>query len=177
MKKLIILVVVVLVAVILGGMLWGQYTTMVSLDEKIKSKDVANQSEYDNMWKSFKETAQVTSKQAADIKAAYLDLITGRYQDSNLLFKTVKEDNPKMDTSLYNKLMDNITAGRKTFNNCQKQISDIVGEYNQYLRSHPLVYILGFKEKDARSYIITSARTDNAYKTGQDEEVDLMGDK
>lgn len=172
-KGLIALIIIGIIAVILLGSLWGQFGALTTLENRVEAKHTANKSEYDNMWKSFKETANVTKKQANEIKTAYMDLISGRYQDENLLFKMVKEDNPKMDTTLYSKLMDNITAGRKTFNNVQKQLIDVAQEYNNYLDLHPWWKLFGKKNIDPNKLIVTSERTDNAFGTGKDEEIEI----
>lgn len=58
----------VLIAIITAAVVWGQRGTAIALDEQIKSQHVANKSNYDNMWKRFKEMAQVTDMQADDIK-------------------------------------------------------------------------------------------------------------
>ena len=67
----------------MGGLfswIWGQRTTAVKLENRIKGQYLANQSEYDNMWKKFVEIAQVTEMQAEHFKDVYTDLIADKFE-------------------------------------------------------------------------------------------------
>lgn len=157
---------------------WSHRNTAVELEERIKAQHISNKSNYDNMWKSFKEIAQVTDMQAEHYKDVYTGLITGRNQDTNLLFKMIKEDNPKLDSSLYTKLQREISAGRKTFDNNQSKVTDMIREYNTFIKKKFIMAsITGRKEMDANDYIITSGRTKKAFETGEDDVIDLSSNK
>lgn len=118
------------------GILWRHRNTAVALEERIDAQYVANQSNYDNMWKKFVEMTQVTEIQAEQFKDVYMDLISGRYENNQVLFKMVQEQNPQLDTNVYAQLQREISAGRSTFDNNQKKITDMVREYNTYIRKH-----------------------------------------
>src|SRR6185312_4205721 len=131
MKKTLIIVGAVLasmlvVTVITASVLWGQYKTIVSMEERVTAQHVSNQSNYDNMWKKFVEMTQVTELQAEQFKDVYVGLIEGRYQDQELLFKFVTESNPQLGTEVYTQLQREISAGRQQFDNNQKKIADII---------------------------------------------------
>ncbi|WP_238357981.1 hypothetical protein [Cohnella zeiphila] len=166
---------VVLIIVLIGAaVIWGHRNTAVALDEQIKAQYLSNQSNYDNMWKRFKEMAQVTDMQADDMKKVYGDIISGRYQDSSLLFQMVQEQNPRMDSSLYTKLQNEVSAGRTEFDRNQKEVLDQIREYNTFIRKHVIMNaIFRFKELDGSKYMITSDRTSNAFETGKDDEIKL----
>lgn len=167
---------IILIALISGGLLWSHRNTAVSLEERINAQYVSNQSNYDSMWKSLKEMTQVTDLQAQQFKDVYTGLIEGRNQDQNLLFKAIKEQNPQLDTKVYTEIQREISANRKTFDNSQKQIADIIREYNTYIQKHPIMtMITGRKTKDAKEFIVTSDKTDKAFSTGKDNEISLTG--
>lgn len=168
---------IVICAIIALTSLVGFRNTAIDLEERIKAQHTANKSNYDNMWKSFVEASQVTEKQAQEFKEIYDGLIAGRYEgDSEVLFKAVQEQNPNINTDLYVKLQNMIESGRKEFDNNQKKITDIIREYNTYIRKHFISNaILNFKELDANDYIVTSQRTTNAFESGEDEAVNLNG--
>lgn len=170
---------IILAGVISFATMWSHRNTAVSLEEKIKAQHVANKSSYDNMWKKFKETAQVTDKQAEHFKDVYQGMIEGRYEnDDKLLMKAVQEQNPTMGTEVYTKLQNTIIAGRDSFNNNQTKIADMIREYNTYIRKHVVMNALfRFKELDANNYIVTSERTKNAFEKGADDEIDLNSKK
>ena len=85
---------------------------MVDLEELVNAQYTTNQSNYDNMWKKIQESAQVSDKQAEHIKEIYAETISGRYNDSELLFKAIQEDNPDLDSSVYTELQRTIESGR-----------------------------------------------------------------
>ncbi|MDF2534013.1 MAG: hypothetical protein K0R18_170 [Bacillales bacterium] len=181
MKKVVIGCVAVFVAFILitciaAGTILSSRNTAVTLENKVKAQYASNQASYDGMWKTFVEMTQVTDLQAKQMKEVYTGLISGRYQDPNLLFKMVKEDNPKLDTTVYTKIQQAIEAGRKGFTNDQKKVLDIVREYNTYIQHHFIMAaITGRTQLDENKYITTSDRTKDAFNSGKDGAVNLNG--
>jgi hypothetical protein len=164
----------VLIAIISFAVMWGHRNTAVALDEQIKAQYTSNQSNYDNMWKKFKEIAQVSDMQADDFKKVYTDLITGRYNDPQLLFKSVQESNPNLGTEVYTKLQNEISAGRSEFDRNQSKIADQIREYNTFIRKHVVMNtIFKFPQLDSQKYIVTSGRTEGAFDSGKDDEIKL----
>lgn len=171
-----ILVVTVIIAVV---SLIGARNVAVSLEEEVKAQHTANKSNYDNMWKSFVEAAQVTDKQAEQFKEVYEGMIASRFNgDEDLLFKMVQEQNPQLSQEVYTQLQNLIVSGRKDFDNNQKKIADIIREYNTYIRKHFIMNaVFSFPVLDSEDFIVTSARTDGAFDSNQDDVIDLNGDK
>ena len=171
-----ILGVVVLIIILSISTILSVRGNMVELEEQFKAQYSSNQSNYDSMWKIFKESAQVTDKQAEDFKDVYTSIISGRYENgAGELMQMIQEDNPQMNTDLYTELQRQIEAGRKTFDNNQKKLIDVSREYNTYVRKHFIVAAILNKETiNADDYVVTSERTDDAFKNGKDEEVKLF---
>ncbi|MCP1184939.1 hypothetical protein [Paenibacillus sp. 1781tsa1] len=170
----IIIGVLILVIAISVGTIWSHRNTAVKLEERIEAQYVSNQSNYDNMWKKFKEMTQVTDLQAEQIKDVYTGLIAGRYDDQGLLFKMVQEQNPQLDTSVYSQLQREISAGRQQFDNNQKQITDIIREYNTYIKVHFIMASITQRTiYDMNKYVITSEQTQDAFKTKKADVIDL----
>jgi hypothetical protein len=158
--------------------IWSARNKAVSLEERIEAKYVANKSDYDNMWKKFVELTQVSELQANHYKEIYSGLIQGRYEDPKLLFKMVKEDNPKLDSSVYVQIQREISAGRNQFNNNQAALTDMIREYNTFVRQSIIMSMVTNRNKiDPNKYIVTSERTSNAFDTGKDDVINLTGDK
>lgn len=154
--------------------IWSHRNTMVELDERVNAQYASNKSTYDNMWKKFKEMTQVTDLQTEKMKELYTDLISGRNKDENLLFKMVKEDNPTLDQSIFTSLQNEIASSRNAFNNSQKQITDIIREYNTYVKKKFITAtICGYDTKNADDFITTSNRTDKAFEEKKDDEIKL----
>lgn len=176
MKKVIIgtLSAIMILLIISVGTIWSHRNTMVELEERLEAQYTSNKSSYDNMWKKFKEMAQVTDMQADKMKELYQGLIDGRNKDTKLLFKMIKEDNPKLDQSTFTNLQNEIASSRNAFNNNQKQIADIVREYNTYVKKKFITAnFWGYKVKDSNNYITTSDRTKDAFENKKDDEIKL----
>lgn len=163
------------VAILVGGTLLSHRNTAVGLQEKVNAQYTSNKSNYDNMWKSFVETSQVTDKQAEQFKSVYNEMISGRYKnDSQVLMKMIQEQNPQLDASVYKNLQNLIVSGRQDFDHQQSELTDVIREYNTYIRQHFIMNtIFNFKTLDASNFIVTSQRTTNAFSTGQDNAIDL----
>lgn len=169
--------VILLTAIITGANLWSHRMEIISLEQRIDAQYVTNQSNYDNMWKRFKEMTQVTELQAEQFKDVYTGLITGRYEDSELLFKMVSENNPQMGTEVYTNLQNAIESGRTSFANDQKTITDIIREYNTQIQRYVILNMfMNRQQKDAKDFIITSERTQNAFDSGKDDEIKIGGE-
>ena len=182
MKKGLTIMMSLLLVIIFGvGILfmstWSKRNHIVEMEELIKAQYTTNQSNYDNMWKKIQESAQVSDKQASHIKEIYTETISGRYNDSELLFKAIQEDNPDLDSSVYTELQRIIESGRNEFDNNQKKITDLIREYNTYVRKHVITSMIFNKNTmNSEDYIVTSERTNSAFSTGKDDKINLMGD-
>ena len=182
-KSLVILGSVGLLAFFLIGGFFGYRTDCIRAENKLDAQYSQDKNNYDNMWKKFKETAQVKNEFAEDTKALWNKAISGRYgaDGSKAMFQFIKEHNPTLDPSIYNRLMSIIEAGRNSFEADQKQLLDIKNMYKDLLGStRGLLYnwALGFPRCDLSKYdIVTSSSTEEAFKTKQADEIDVFGKK
>lgn len=166
----------VIVALISLGSLWSHRQHAVALEQKIDAQYTSNKNSYDNMWKKFKEMTQVTDMQANHYKELYTGLIQGRNQDTQLLFKMIKEDNPKLDGKVYTELQREIAASRNSFKNDQDKMTDVVREYNTYVQQKIfLAMFTGRQPKKMDDYIVTSDKTQKAFDSKKDDAIDLGG--
>jgi hypothetical protein len=169
---------VALVAVIFVSMLLGFRSDAVSLQNRVEAQHVSNKSNYDSMWKKFKEMTQVTELQAEQFKDVYTGLIQGRNQDSGLLFKMVQEQNPTLSPEVYNNLQREIASSRNVFDNNQNKVIDIIREYNTRIETGTgfiFNVFFSFKHLDANQFIITSDRTQDAFTNKKDDVINLKG--
>jgi len=164
-----------LIVLVSAGTMWSHYKTAIDLDERIKAQYTDNKSEYDNMWKTIKETAQVTDKQAEQFKDVFAEVMKERNGNKDhLLVEAVQEQNPNMSTEVYTHLQNIIASKRTEFSNKQGKLSDMIREYNSFIRKCVFMNAIArFKVLDSNDYIVTSEKTQNAFKTGQDDAIDL----
>jgi len=143
----------------------------------IVAKQKDNTSEFDSMWKKIDQVAQVTDMQKEalkDIIVSHAKARTGAEENKNLLMKWVQESVPNVDQSTFTKLMNVITSSRDGFAFRQKALLDLSREHNNLLTVFPcsmVLSILGRQPIDVT--IVTSTRTENVFKTGKDDDVNL----
>ena len=164
-------VVVILVASVIG---WSNGE--IKLRNQVLAQEQVNETVFDNTWKTISQEAQVSNQYKDSFKAVYVDIMNARYASdrSASLMKWVTESNPNFSTDLFGKLMVTIEAQRQTFTENQKKLVDLSREHNNMIQVFPgslWASILG--RQAIPITLVTSAKTEDAFKTGQDNDVQL----
>jgi hypothetical protein len=147
-----------------------------SLRETITAKTQANTTLFDNMWKTISQSAQVTDAQKdalKDIFTSYAQARTGSGGGASFI-NAVHEAIPQVDTSTFKNLQNIIVGARDSWTLNQVALVDFGREYNTLLTTFPsniLLGALGFQRIEVK--IVTSSRTEAAFKSGKDDDVDL----
>jgi hypothetical protein len=147
----------------------------IDLRERTTAQNKKCEAYFDKMWKVLKQKAGVTDQYKETFKEIYPKLIEGRYsQGDGSLMKWIQESNPSFDVSLYQSLMNSIEIERTGFFNEQSLLIDMQREHSVYLKKAPNRWFLedGLKPVDVK--IITSLKTDEAYSTGKEDDVELF---
>jgi len=130
---------------------------------------------FDKMWKILKQKAGVTDQYKEAFKDIYPKLIEGRYsQGDGSLMKWVQESNPTFDASMYKDLMKSIEIERTGFFNEQSTLIDMQREHKTYLLKAPSRWFLDDNLKPVEIKVITSSKTDEVYRTGKEDDIDLF---
>ena len=150
----------------------------VQMESGIKAQYSENKNNYDNMWKKFKESAQVTTMYSEDLKKIYDSVMEKRYKNSTqVMMNWIKEHNPNFDSSTYKNLQAMIEGGRNSFEGNQKMLLDKKRQYEIQIQSFPnnvVSRILGFPKIDLAKFdIVTSDKTEKAFDTKKDEEIKI----
>ncbi len=178
-----ILGVAVLLAVVFLGTALSYRSDCVRLENRVVAQYKQNQNNYDNMWKKFKEMAQVPEQYVEDMKKIWGDTMKGRYgeQGSQAVFQFIREHNPQLDAAVYTRLQAAIEAGRNGFAADQQQLIDIKREYATLLQGNTALFVgwmFGFPKIDLDKYdIVTSDQTEDAFKKKKADEVDIFNRK
>ncbi len=135
---------------------------------------------FDNTWKKIQQQASVTNEYKEGFREIYVEMMNARYSDEGAgqqtLMKWIQESNPTFDASLYKTLMNTIEGSRNEFTMEQKKLIDIDRELKSMKVVFPASLILGNKP-DLEIKLVTSAKTEEAYRTGQENDVDLFPKK
>ena len=172
-------VVFVLCGITCAGSVISTNNELVSLEQGLQAQYDQNRNNYDNMFKKFQEIAQVPSMYADDMKKVYDGAIQGRYgkDGSKAMFQWIQEHNPNFDASLYRQIQQVIESGRNDFEANQKTLLDKKRVYLTQIKQFPtniIAGMLGFPKIDlSKIDILTSDRTEQAFKTKKDEPIKL----
>lgn len=152
----------------------GVSNTEIRLRNKGKAQQQACEAFFDKMWKVLQQDAQVADQYKDAFKEIYPELIAGRYSKGDgSLMKWITEQNPQFDTKLYDKLMTAIEGQREGFFVEQQKLIDIDRQHKDMRMTFPKKMIIGRRD-DLGIVVITSLTTEDAYKTGQENDVDLF---
>jgi hypothetical protein len=151
----------------------------VAAEAGIKAQYKQNQNNYDNMWKKFKEMAQVPEMYVEDLRKVYDSAIGKRYGEngSQAAIQFIQEHNPNFDAGMYAKLQSAIEAGRNGFEADQKQLIDKKRQYEVLLGGTKALFVgfwFGFPRIDLDQHdIVTSEATQDVFKEKKSDEIDL----
>jgi len=161
------------------GCAFSYRTSCIQAENGIVAQYEQNQNDYDNMWKKFKEMAQVPEMYVEDLKKVYDGAIKARYGEngSQAAIQFITEHNPNFDASMYTKLQSAIEAGRNGFEADQKQLIDKKRQYEVLLGGTKALFVgfwFGFPRIDLDQYdIVTSDATQDVFKEKKSDEIDL----
>lgn len=148
----------------------------VSIRNQVIASQKSNEVIYDRVWKTIQQQAGVSEKYSIDFRNIYKDIMEARNPNGQgTLLKFITESNPNFDSSIFKSLMSSIEGNRRDFEFAQKMLIDKKREHDILLSSFPsgmYLGILGRKPIDIQ--LVTSERTEKAFKSGQDNNIDLF---
>lgn len=170
-------------AVALLGLLYLSMSVSYTNDEIAIRKQVEAQQEklhvvFDATWKIIQQKAEVADQYKDAFAKIYPELMAGRYGNSRggALMSWVTESNPNFDVSLYRDLSNAIEGQRTNFANEQSRLVDMKREHDMLCEQWPGSMFL--KDKDnIKIDVVTSAKTEDSFKTGQDNDTELFKKK
>lgn len=148
----------------------------VTIYNKLVAQQEVCSTYFDKMFKVLKQKAQVSSEYSKNFKEIYIGIMEGRYSDGSkdqTLMKWIQESNPQFDASLYKDLMVSIEFERNAFFEEQKVLIDLNMTYNNLLES-PISKHFVDRNKKYKIVIIKSESTNDAYKTGEENDINLF---
>jgi len=165
--------------IFMGLSVMSSYNNFIYLEKNIVAQYEQNKNNYDNMWKKFKESVQVSEIFVTDLEKVYKSAIEGRYGEngSQAVFQMLKEHNPNLDASIYKRIQETIESGRNDFEENQKLLIDKKRMYQTQLEIFPkniIAGFFGFPRLNLDQFgIVTSNKTESVFETKKDDEIKL----
>jgi len=155
----------------------GWNNKAIELESAFEAQLKANESTYDKVWKVISKKAKVSDKYAKDFKESFSSIMQGRYGDSQdrqqAMMNWIKEQNPTYDTSLLKGLSASIEGLHNEFDMVQKKMISIKQSHQNLRKKFPSSLIVGSRD-ELKLAMVTSTRTDKAFKDGKDDDVDVF---
>jgi hypothetical protein len=181
-KTAIVLSVLLGSVVVAGGMGFMTYIEYSNSEVKLRAQAKAQQKNlenvFDNTWKIISQQAQVAESYKDAFAKIYPDIMQGRYGNARggSLLSFVTEANPTFEVKLYDRLQVSIEAQRTNFTNEQTKLIDIKREHDVLRTTIPASWFIGSRP-ELDIVIVTSTKTDNAFKSGKDDDTDIFKPK
>lgn len=134
---------------------------------------------FDKMWKVISQKAQVTKAYDSSFIRIVKEAMDARKDGANIMMKWVTESNPTLQANtvqeLYKDLSRTIESERNSFFEREETLSSIQQQHTKFLRSFPNnLYNIFMGRKELEYKPITSGRTDEVIRTGQDNDVKVF---
>lgn len=158
--------------------LLGFYNTEATLRTAYEAKTDANKADFDNVWKTISQVAQVPAQYKSDFADVFGKIMDARYQQGDgdgTLMRWIQEQNPTFDATLYAKVQTVVESTRASWTTRQKELRDIKREHDQLLRTFPGVFFNVFLGRNELPVVlVTSTRTEESFTTGTDDQTQLF---
>jgi len=154
----------------------GFHNKEVKLRNLITNKQTDNKNEMDRMWKIISQNAQVTDMQKSALMDIFNSYATARAgSGGGSLANWIKEAVPNVDQKTFLNLQNTISAERAGFANRQKEILDFKREHDNVITTFPNnMYAAILNRQKIDVVIVTSTRTEDAFKSGKDDDINLI---
>lgn len=169
----------ILLAIVLLVMSISFHNNEVTLRNTITAKQTDNKNQMDAMWKNIAQTAQVAEKDRESLSSIFKEYAQARNGtgDTKPIMNWIKEavPNVQVNSDVFKTLMNIIVSQRDSFKFRQTELLDLGREHDNLIMKFPgnvFASLLG--RKHIELVIVTSTRTENAFKTGKDDEVNLF---
>jgi hypothetical protein len=169
----------VITGIVLLGIGVSFHNKEVTLRNAISAKQTDNKNQMDAMWKNISQVAQVAEKDRESLSAIFKDYAGARSgtSDNRVIFKWITEavPNVQVNSAVFQNLQNIILSQRDGFKFRQTELLDLGREHNNLLTKFPGIVIASvLGRKQIELVIITSTRTEDAFKSGKDDDTNLF---
>lgn len=163
----------VVLVIVFGLVILGYYNREAELRNQFNAQQKTNEAVYDQVWKVISQQAQVADGYKEAFRSVWAEIVKGNAGGQAALQVFINRHNPQFDSKLHLKLMNTIEGQRKEFTNNQKKLIDIKREHDNLRTKMPSSLFVGSKP-ELELKLVTSDRTDEAFQSGKDNNVDVF---
>ena len=158
-----------------GAISWSNHEVDLAIQTNAQGKVVG--AKFDNMWKTIAQLGQVETKYRESFVEMVTDIAAARKTQGEMM-RWIQESNPTLTPQATTNLMTAIEAQRMTFTTEQQKWVDFAAEHNKLIQKFPgVIYNIIFSRALIDPKLILSSRTEEAVKTGRDDDVNVYDKK
>lgn len=183
----------------------SEYNAGMSMETRLSEQYQRNQAQLDASTKKIVESVGIANLKSDKLDQILKDAVSGRYADKDMkpgtggaLFSAIQEAYPQIDLNIYDRIIDQVNAGREAFKNKQNTLRDKVRAYETWLNSglvqSKFISMMGYPSDNLEARIgktathgrdalaqmkvlVTSSSTNQSYETGTEEPLDFSTPK
>lgn len=179
MKQTIAIIATIVGVLVIAG-IWALTTSNqeVRLRNLAATKQDESRLVFDKTWKTVKSQGKVADKYTEELKKLVLGTMEGRYgsDGSKALASFIHEQNPTLDSAIFNRLMTTIEANQAEFLQAQKGLREVKNQHDNLRTTAPSSWVIGGRP-ELKVILVTSDATEDAFNTGVSNDTNPFSDK
>lgn len=154
----------------------GVKNTCVAFQEGIEAQYKANQVNLAGYTNKIMELVQVPAMAKNHIKEIAKEAIQGRYGEkgSQAIFQAIQEQNPTADPQLYRQIMQEMSAGRNSFDADQKTLLDKCRVAETYVKQAPQSWFASLSYDKTKCDPVINDKTAEDFRTKRSAPLQLQ---
>lgn len=159
---------------VIGIIAINAYNTEKGLRNAFKAQEKSNQSSFDKLWKTIKQSANIAEVERESFKEAYAEIMqsTKGVSGEGKLASFFTQAKVDISSDLFKKLMTIVESQRESFHRDQQTLIKIKQEHDNIRTKLPSSLFVG-GSPELQLTIITSTHTEGVFESGKDDNIEL----
>lgn len=152
------------------------YNTEHTLRNRFTAQEEKVKVIYDNVWKTIAQKFEVTEVYKDSFKEVWGEITKNQSVSGSGLKIFLSRVSPNFNDKIYQDLMTTIEGKRQEFTKSQEMLISIKNEHDNLLTRLPSGWLLS-NVKSLELKLITSTKTEEAIKSGKEDDIELRKKK
>ena len=153
----------------------GYHNREVRLRNQFVAQQKLNEGIFDTVWKTVQQQSEVATTERETFKETFTEIMESQQgiAGSGTLASFFTQAKVDVSPDLFNKLMTSIESQRMMFLDGQKKLLQVKKDHDDILNQLPSSLFVGGRDS-LEAQIVTSAKTDEVFKSGKEEDIQLF---
>lgn len=166
---------IIIISIVLLSMYVSTHNSEARLRNQFTAQQKLNEATFDNVWKTIQQQTQVASYERDSFRETFTEIMEAQrgVAGNGSLASFFQQANVQVTPDLFKQLMVTIEAQRAVFLDSQKNLLQIKNNHDNLITQYPSALFVGGRPP-LEAVIVTSAKTDEAFRTGAEDDIDLF---